>query len=109
MSVNQPEILIVLPTLNEEQTIGRVIDEIPGKALEGAGYKVRLLLPGGSLCFTEQRRESLLPTQKLASPHSKPQDLTFRHYVQPSVVLICIIEYYFWVIIPTAQIVYTLQ
>jgi len=48
MSVRQTEILIVLPTLNEEQTIGRVIDEIPRKALEGAGYKVKLLVVDGS-------------------------------------------------------------
>jgi len=48
MSVSQPEILIVLPTLNEEQTIGRVIDEIPRKTLEGAGYKVRLLVVDGN-------------------------------------------------------------
>jgi len=48
MSVSQPEILIVLPTLNEEQTIGRVIDEIPRKTLEGVGYKVRLLVVDGN-------------------------------------------------------------
>ncbi len=55
MSVSQPEILIVLPTLNEEQTIGRVIDEIPGKALEGVGYKVRLLVVDGN--STDRTRE----------------------------------------------------
>ncbi len=48
MSVSQPEILIILPTLNEEPTIGRVIDEIPRKALEGAGYKVQLLVVDGN-------------------------------------------------------------
>lgn len=46
--MSQPEILIMLPTLNEEPTIGRVIDEIPRKALEGAGYKVKLLVVDGN-------------------------------------------------------------
>ena len=46
--MGQPEILIILPTLNEEPTIGRVIDEIPRKALEGAGYKVKLLVVDGN-------------------------------------------------------------
>jgi glycosyltransferase involved in cell wall biosynthesis len=48
MSVSQPEILIILPTLNEAPTIGRVIDEIPRPALEGAGYRVRLLVVDGN-------------------------------------------------------------
>jgi glycosyltransferase involved in cell wall biosynthesis len=48
MSVSQPEILIVLPTLNEEPTIGRVIDEIPRSSLEGAGYRVKLLVVDGN-------------------------------------------------------------
>jgi len=55
MSVSQPEILIILPTLNEEPTIGRVIDEIPRKALEGAGYKVRVLVVDGN--STDRTRE----------------------------------------------------
>jgi glycosyltransferase involved in cell wall biosynthesis len=55
MSVSQPEILIILPTLNEEQTIGRVIDEIPRKALEGVGYKVQLLVVDGN--STDRTRE----------------------------------------------------
>jgi len=46
--VSQPEILIILPTLNEEPTIGRVIDEIPRSSLEGAGYKVQLLVVDGN-------------------------------------------------------------
>jgi glycosyltransferase involved in cell wall biosynthesis len=48
MSVSQPEILIILPTLNEEPTIGRVIDEIPRQALEGVGYRVKLLVVDGN-------------------------------------------------------------
>jgi glycosyltransferase involved in cell wall biosynthesis len=55
MSVSQPEILIVLPTLNEEQTIGRVIDEIPRSSLEGVGYKVKLLVVDGN--STDRTRE----------------------------------------------------
>jgi glycosyltransferase involved in cell wall biosynthesis len=55
MSVSQPEILIILPTLDEEPTIGRVIDEIPRKALEGAGYKVRVLVVDGN--STDRTRE----------------------------------------------------
>lgn len=55
MSVSQPEILIVLPTLNEEPTIGRVIDEIPRKALEGAGYSVKVLVVDGN--STDRTRE----------------------------------------------------
>jgi len=55
MSVSQPEILIILPTLNEEQTIGQVIDEIPRSSLEGAGYKVRLLVVDGD--STDRTRE----------------------------------------------------
>jgi hypothetical protein len=53
MSVRQPEILIILPTLKEELTIGQVIGEISPKALEAAGYKVWPLAPGGGLCITE--------------------------------------------------------
>jgi glycosyltransferase involved in cell wall biosynthesis len=55
MSVSQPEILIMLPTLNEEPTVGRVIDEIPRKALEEAGYKVELLVVDGN--STDKTRE----------------------------------------------------
>jgi glycosyltransferase involved in cell wall biosynthesis len=46
--MSQPEILIILPTLNEAPTIGRVIDEIPHQALEEAGYRVRLLVVDGN-------------------------------------------------------------
>lgn len=48
MSAIQPEILVLLPTLNEELTIGRVIDEIPRKELEGGGYRVDLLVVDGN-------------------------------------------------------------
>jgi len=39
---------IILPTLNEEPTIGKVIDEIPLKALEREGYQVEVLVVDGS-------------------------------------------------------------
>jgi dolichol-phosphate mannosyltransferase len=41
-------ICIILPTLNEEPTIGKVIDEIPRAELEKAGYRVELLVVDGS-------------------------------------------------------------
>lgn len=41
-------ICIILPTLNEEPTIGKVIDEIPRAELERAGYRVELLVVDGS-------------------------------------------------------------
>jgi glycosyltransferase involved in cell wall biosynthesis len=53
--MSQPEVLIILPTLNEEPTIGRVIDEIPRETLEGAGYEVRLLVVDGN--STDRTRE----------------------------------------------------
>jgi glycosyltransferase involved in cell wall biosynthesis len=37
-------ISIILPALNEEETVGRVIDEIPGERIEQTGYKVELLV-----------------------------------------------------------------
>jgi glycosyltransferase involved in cell wall biosynthesis len=55
MSVSQPEIVIILPTLNEEPTIGRVIDDVPRKALEEVGYRVRLLVVDGN--STDRTRE----------------------------------------------------
>lgn len=45
--MRQPRICIIIPTLNEEETIGKVIDEIPEPALEQAGYLVQVLLADG--------------------------------------------------------------
>lgn len=42
--MSQPRISIVLPALNEEETIGQVIDEIPRPALEQSGYSVRVIV-----------------------------------------------------------------
>ena len=41
-------ISIILPSLNEELTIGKVIDEIPRQALEGEGYQVEVLVADGN-------------------------------------------------------------
>jgi glycosyltransferase involved in cell wall biosynthesis len=37
-------ISVILPALNEEQTIGRVIDEIPRENIEQTGYEIELLV-----------------------------------------------------------------
>ena len=41
-------VLIILPALNEEEAIGRVIDEIPKQALEKRGFDVRILVADGN-------------------------------------------------------------
>ena len=46
--MNQHEILIILPALNEEEAIGKVIDEIPKQVLENRGYQVRILVADGN-------------------------------------------------------------
>lgn len=38
---------IILPTLDEEETIGKVIDEIPRAILKGKGYQVKVLIVDG--------------------------------------------------------------
>ncbi len=38
------EVCVILPALNEEGTIGMVIDEIPVKEMEGRGYKVDVMV-----------------------------------------------------------------
>jgi len=40
-------ICIIIPTLNEEASIGKVIDEIPKKTLEDSGYCVDILVVDG--------------------------------------------------------------
>ncbi|MQY56130.1 MAG: hypothetical protein GH152_02710 [Dehalococcoidia bacterium] len=42
-SKSYQKLVIMLPTLNEEGTIGKVIDEIPRAMLEERGYLVRVL------------------------------------------------------------------
>lgn len=46
--MKHPSICIILPTLNEELTIGKVIDEIPRQALESEGYHVDVVVVDGN-------------------------------------------------------------
>ena len=39
---------IIIPTLNEARTIGKVLDEIPKQALEQKGYEVKVLVVDGN-------------------------------------------------------------
>lgn len=45
--MKQNKISIILPALNEEPTIGKVIDEIPWQALEREGYQIEVLVVDG--------------------------------------------------------------
>lgn len=40
----QKRVAIILPALNEEETVGRVIDEIPREEIEGSGYGVEVVV-----------------------------------------------------------------
>lgn len=42
------KVLIILPTLNEERTVGKVINEIPKQTLEQKGYDVKVLVIDGN-------------------------------------------------------------
>jgi len=42
--VSQPRICVIIPALNEEETIGMVIDDIPRQAVEAKGYEVEVLV-----------------------------------------------------------------
>jgi len=42
--MNKAKVSIILPALNEAETIGKVIDEIPLQGLEQAGYSVEVLV-----------------------------------------------------------------
>lgn len=42
------QVCIVLPTLNEEEAIGRVIDEIPARDLAEKGFEVKVLVVDGN-------------------------------------------------------------
>ncbi len=56
--MNLPKVCIIIPTINEAETIGRVIDEIPRQALEQAGYDVEVMvIDGGSTDGTIQIAE----------------------------------------------------
>ena len=45
--MNNKKISVIIPTLNEESSIGKVIDEIPIKALESSGYVVDIVIVDG--------------------------------------------------------------
>lgn len=42
--MNKAKVSIILPALNEAETIGKVIDEIPKQALEQEGYSIEVLV-----------------------------------------------------------------
>ncbi len=55
----EKSICIILPTLNEEEAIGKVIDEIPLESLKKEGYQVEVLVvDGGSTDRTVKIAES---------------------------------------------------
>lgn len=45
--MKEKEICIIIPTLNEEASIGKVIDEVPRKTLEDLGYIVDVVVVDG--------------------------------------------------------------
>lgn len=45
--MKKKEVCIIIPTLNEESSIGKVIEEIPKKALEESGFIVDILVVDG--------------------------------------------------------------
>lgn len=46
--MKERKILIILPAFNEEEAIGRVIDEIPQQALGKRGFDIRILVVDGN-------------------------------------------------------------
>lgn len=46
--MKERKILIIVPALNEEKTIGKVLDEIPRHVLENRGYDVKVLVADGN-------------------------------------------------------------
>ena len=38
------EVAIIFPALNEEETIGKIIDEVPAAEIEGKGYRVDIIV-----------------------------------------------------------------
>ena len=67
--MKQGDITIILPALNEEPNIGKVIDEIPQKALEEKGYQVDVLVVDGN--STDRTRE--IAQEKGASVIIEPE------------------------------------
>jgi glycosyltransferase involved in cell wall biosynthesis len=48
LKVVKGTVCVILPALNEELTVGKVIDEIPRQALEREGYRVDILVVDGN-------------------------------------------------------------
>jgi len=46
--VNRHRVCIIIPTLNEAGTIGKVLDEIPRQAIEEAGYELEVMVIDGN-------------------------------------------------------------
>ena len=46
--MKERKILIILPALNEEEAIGKVLDEIPKQVLKNRGYNVKILVADGN-------------------------------------------------------------
>ena len=53
--MSRSRVCIIIPTLNEAGTIGKVLDEIPKQALEQKGYDVRVLIVDGN--STDETRQ----------------------------------------------------
>ena len=53
----KPNVTVLIPTLNEEATIGRVIDKIPVRVLSNEGYgTVTCVINGNSEDATQQKK-----------------------------------------------------
>ena len=74
--MNLPKVCIIIPTINEAETIGRVIDEIPRQTLEQAGYQVEVMVfDGGSTVRTRQIAEEFDLSQSTIKYWLKKYDL----------------------------------
>ena len=60
VDMKQKTVCVILPALNEEETIGKVIEEIPRGVLEEKGYRVNVLIVDGN--STDLTREVALDT-----------------------------------------------
>ncbi|HUU63237.1 MAG TPA: glycosyltransferase family 2 protein [Dehalococcoidia bacterium] len=53
------EVSIIFPALNEEETIGKVIDEVPMEEIQGKGYRAKVIVfDNGSTDKTREIAES---------------------------------------------------
>jgi hypothetical protein len=59
----KPKVAVLIPTLNEEATIGRVIDKIPVRVLSDEGYDtVTCVTDGDSEDATQQKARAMTRT-----------------------------------------------